>query len=98
MADILSAIPQLITAGADGQSHEIQFDAGEFNTLLPGITQVAFIRVVSGVLKVNVGGPCSETGATFTGPVDLPPIPFINGTKNIFYEFTTGGSAIISAI
>lgn len=97
MADILSAIPQLITASADGNSHEIQFDGGEFNTLLPGTTQVAFIRVVSGVFKFNVGGPCSETGASFTDE-DVPPIPFINGTKNIFYQATTGGTFIISAI
>lgn len=97
MADILSAVPQLITAAADGSSHEIQFDPGEFNSLLPTSTQVAFIRVVTGVFKFNVGGSCTETNASFTDE-DVPPIPFINGTKNIFYQATTGGTFIISAI
>lgn len=26
--DIISAVPQMISAGADGASHEIQFDGG----------------------------------------------------------------------
>lgn len=94
-ADILSAVPQLISAGADGQSHEIQF-APEFNTLLRE-DQLAKIKVVSGTFKFNVGGPCSETNATYTTD-DTENIPFINGAQNIFYEATTGGSFIITFV
>lgn len=96
MADTLSAVPQLIGAGADGSSHEIQFDV-EFNNLM-GATQIAFINVVSGTFKFNVGGPCSETGATYTSADLVQPIPFINGSKNIFYEATVGGSFSISFV
>lgn len=92
-ADILSAIPQLISAGADGASHEIQFST-EFNNLL-GNKQVAFITVVSGTFKFNVGGDCSETNATYTAE-KVEPLPFMNGTKNIFYQATTGGTFRIS--
>lgn len=95
MADILSAIPQLITAAADGSSHEIQFDGGEFGVLL-GDYQVAFITVVSGTFKFNVGGPCSESGATYTSE-KVEPLPFINGAQNIFYQATSGGTFRISA-
>lgn len=95
MADQLSAVPQLITAGADGQSHEIQFSP-EFNTLL-GETQIAFIKVVTGTFKFNVGGPCSETNATYTDE-QVQPLPFINGVQNIFYQATTGGTFSISFI
>lgn len=93
-ADILSAVPQLITAGADGVSHEIQF-APEFNTLLRE-DQVAYITVISGTFKFNVGGSCTETNASFTSAV--PPIPFVNGSQNIFYQATTGGTFTISFI
>lgn len=93
-ADILSAVPQLITAGADGNSHEIQF-ATEFNNLC-GSVQVAFITVVSGTFKFNVGGPCSESGATYTSSDKVEPIPFINGGQNIFYQATVGGTFRVS--
>lgn len=95
MPDIQSAVPQLITATADGISHELQFDGGEFNILLRE-DQLAVINVVSGTFKYNVGGPCTETNATFTGAVPL--IPFINGVKNIFYECTSAGGFTISFI
>lgn len=95
MADILSAIPQLVTASADGLSHEIQFDGGEFGTLL-GTSQVAFITVVSGTFKFNIGGQCSESGATYTAE-KVEPLPFMNGAQNIFYQATTGGTFRISA-
>jgi len=95
MPDLLSAVPQLITATADGLSHDIQFDGGEFGNLLRG-DQLAKITVVSGTFKFNVGGPCTETNATFTG--EVPPIPFINGSQNIFYQCTSAGSFTISFI
>lgn len=94
MADILSAIPANIAAGADGVSHEIQFSP-EFDQIL-GTRQVAFITVISGTFKFNVGGSCAETNASYTAKVDQP-IPFINGSQNIFYQATTGGSFNISA-
>lgn len=90
MADIISAIPQMITAGADGNSHEIQFDGGEFDTLL-GSLSVAFITVISGTFKFNVGGPCSESNATYTAE-KVEPLPFINGVQNIYYQATSGGT------
>lgn len=95
MADILSAVPALVTATADGISHEIQFDGGEFNDRLRE-DQLAKITVVSGTFKFNSGGSCSETNATFTG--EVPAIPFINGVRNIFYECTSAGSFNISFI
>lgn len=95
MADQLSAVPQLITAGADGASHDIQF-APEFNELL-GTNQTAFITVITGVFKFNVGGPCTETNATYTDE-KVEPLPFINGVQNIFYQATTGGTFRISFI
>lgn len=95
MADILSAVPQLISGGADGASHEIQF-ASEFNEVL-GVTQMAFITVLTGTVKFNVGGPCSETNATYTDE-KVEPFPFINGVQNIFYQFTTGGTFRVSFI
>lgn len=96
MADIISAVPQLISAGADGSSHEIQFDGREFNHLL-GIYHVAFITVISGTFKFNVGGPCSETSATYTAE-KVEPLPFINGVQNIFYQATSGGTFRISFV
>lgn len=95
MADLLEAVPQLITAGADGNSHEIQFSA-EFNTLL-GVTQMAFITVISGTFKFNVGGPCTETNAVYTAE-RVEPFPFVNGSQNIFYQATTGGTFRVSFI
>lgn len=95
MADILSAVPQLITATADGVSHELQFDGGEFGQLLRE-DQLAKITVVSGTFKFNVGGACSESNATFTGEVPL--LPFINGVQNIFYQCTSAGSFTISFV
>lgn len=93
MADTISAIPQLITASADGLSHEIEFDGGEFGVLLAEY-QVAFITVISGTFKFNIG-PCSETNATYTAE-KVEPLPFINGVKNIQYQATTGGTFRIS--
>lgn len=94
MADIISAVPQLKTAGADGLSHEIQFSP-EFNFLLRE-DQIAFISVVSGTFKFNVVGDCSETNATYTSSDRVPPIPFVNGSQNIFYQATVGGTFTIS--
>lgn len=91
MADQIEAVPQLITAAVDG-NHEIQFSP-EFNQSLRE-DQVAFITVVSGTFKFNSGGPCTETNATFTG--EVPPIPFINGVRNINYECTSAGTFTIS--
>lgn len=95
-ADIISAVPQMISAGADGVSHEIQFDGGEFKTLL-GSYHVAFITVVSGTFKFNVGGACSESNATYTAE-KVEPLPFINGVQNIFYQATSGGTFRISFV
>lgn len=95
MADILSALPQLISAGADGASHEIQF-APEFNAFM-GSTQIAYITVVSGTFKFNVGGSCTETNATYTAE-KVEPLPFVNGSQNIFYQATTGGTFKISFV
>lgn len=94
--DTLSAVPQAIAATADGNSHEIQFDGGEFNVLLRE-DQLAKITVVTGTFKFNVGGPCTETNATYTDD-DTETIPFINGVKNIFYQCTVAGSFKISFI
>lgn len=96
MPDILSAVPQAINATADGISHEIQFDSGEFGSLLRN-DQLAKITIVSGTFKFNVGGSCSETNATYTAD-QTETIPFMNGTKNIFYECTSAGSFKISFI
>lgn len=92
MADQIEAVPQLITAAVDG-NHEIQFSA-EFNQSLRG-DQVAFITVVTGTFKFNSGGPCTETNATFTDE-RVPPIPFINGVRNINYECISAGTFTIS--
>lgn len=92
MADQIEAVPQLITAAADGD-HEIQFSA-EFNQSLRE-DQIAFITVVTGTFKFNSGGPCTETNATFTAE-RVPPIPFINGVRNIHYEATSAGTFTIS--
>lgn len=92
--DTLISIPANIAATADGLSHEIQFSA-EFNDRL-GVTQLAFITVVSGTFKFNSGGPCSETNASYTAKVDQP-IPFINGVQNIQYQCTSAGNFNISA-
>lgn len=96
MPDILSAVPQLISATADGVSHEIQFDSGEFGSLLRN-DQLVKITVVSGTFKFNVGGQCPETNATYTTN-DTETIPIMNGTKNLFYECTSAGSFKISFI
>lgn len=93
MPDQIEAIPQNIAATADGLSHEIQFSP-EFNDRL-GSRQLAFITVIAGTFKFNTGGPCSETNATYTAKVDQP-IPFLNGTKNIFYQCTSAGNFNIS--
>lgn len=95
MADSLSAVPQMITAGADGSSHEIQFSP-EFAQLL-GTTQIAYITVISGTFKFNVGGACTETNATYTDE-KVEPLPFANGSQNIFYQATSGGTFRISFI
>lgn len=95
MADILSAVPARITATADGISHEIQFDGGEFNDRLRE-DQLAKITVNAGTFKFNSGGPCTETNASFTG--DVPSIPFINGVRNIFYECTSAGNFDITFV
>lgn len=95
MADGLAAVPQLITASADGTSHEIQFDP-EFNQSLRE-DQVAFITVITGTFKFNVGGPCSESNATYTDE-KVEPIPFINGVRNIHYQCTSAGTFRISFI
>lgn len=95
MADQIAAVPQLITAAADGNSHEIQFDP-EFNQTL-GVTQMAFITVISGTFKFNVGGPCTETNATYTAE-KVEPFPFVNGSRNIFYQATTAGTFRVSFI
>lgn len=93
MADQIEAVPQLITATADGISHEIQFSA-EFNQSLRE-DQIAFITVVTGTFKFNSGGPCTETNASFTEEI-VPPIPFINGSRNIHYQCTSAGTFTIS--
>lgn len=91
MPDIIEAIPQLISAAADSTDHEIQFHT-EFNPILGAYTQIAFIKVVSGTFKFNVGGPTTESNASYTSSDTVEPIPFMNGTKNIVYRCTSAGS------
>lgn len=95
MPDSIEAIPQLISATADGIDHEIQFHT-EFNSLLGAATQVAFIKVVTGTFKFNIGGPTSESNASFTSSDTVQPIPFINGVKNIVYQCTSAGGFTIA--
>lgn len=95
MPDIIEAIPQAISAAADSIDHEIQWHT-EFNLLLGANTQVAFIKVVSGTFKFNVGGPTTETNASYTSSDTVQPIPFINGTLNIVYRCTSAGSFTIA--
>lgn len=97
MPDQIEAIPQAITATADGTDHELLFSA-EFNSLF-GSTQVAFINVVAGTFKFNVGGPTTETNASYTSTDLVQPIPFQNGGVLSFrYRCTSAGSFSISVI
>lgn len=95
MPDSIEAIPQLISATADGTDHEIQWHA-EFNPLLGASTQIAFIKVVTGTFKFNVKGPTSETNASYTSSDTVQPIPFINGVMNIVYRCTSAGGFTIA--
>lgn len=96
MADQIVAVPQAISAAADGADHEIVFHT-EFNQLMEA-RQAAFIKIVSGTFKFNVGGSTTESNASFTSSDTVPPIPFINGNSgfNIVYRCTSAGSFVIS--
>lgn len=97
MPDSIEAIPQTITATADGTDHELLFSA-EFNQML-GATQIAFITVISGTFKFNVGGPTTETNASYTSSDLVEPIPFQNGgALSLRYQSTSAGSFRISII
>lgn len=97
MPDQIEAIPQTISATADGTDHELLFSA-EFNPLF-GSVQTAFIKIVAGTFKFNVGGPITETNASFTSADTIQPIPFQNGgALSLRYQCTSAGSFSISVI
>lgn len=97
MPDQIEALPQTITATADGTDHELLFSP-EFNSMF-GATQVAFIAIVSGTFKFNVGGSTDETNASYTSTDTVQPISFQNGgALSLRYRCTSAGSFSISVI